>query len=69
MCLFLSLKMEGEEYEMGMVWKNGRMWCGNWRYIRGVVGWMVVFIGIVMGKWGVVERIGFDEERVRRLGI
>lgn len=48
--LFLSLKMDPQDYQMAMVWKNGSIWSANWTYITAVLPWMLLFIPIQIGR-------------------
>ncbi|UTL72918.1 iron ABC transporter permease FeuC [Bacillus halotolerans] len=67
--LFLSLKMDPQDYEMAMVWKNGSIWSANWTYITAVLPWMLLFIPILLAKSRLLDTIRFDEDTVRSLGI
>lgn len=67
--LFLSLKMDPQDYQMAMVWKNGSIWSANWTYITAVLPWMLLFIPILIGKSRLLDTIRFDEDTVRSLGI
>ncbi|MED2947431.1 iron ABC transporter permease FeuC [Bacillus subtilis] len=67
--LFLSLKMDPQDYQMAMVWKNGSIWSANWTYITAVLPWMLLFIPILISKSRLLDTIRFDEDTVRSLGI
>ncbi|KAF1678930.1 MULTISPECIES: iron ABC transporter permease FeuC [Bacillus] len=67
--LFLSLKMDPQDYQMAMVWKNGSIWSANWTYITAVLPWMLLFIPILLAKSRLLDTIRFDEDTVRSLGI
>ncbi|QIW78528.1 iron ABC transporter permease FeuC [Bacillus tequilensis] len=67
--LFLSLKMDPQDYQMAMVWKNGSIWSANWTYITAVLPWMLLFIPILIAKSRLLDTIRFDEDTVRSLGI
>ncbi len=67
--LFLSLKMDPQDYEMAMVWKNGSIWSANWMTITAILPWLIVFIPLLMAKTSLLDTIRFDEDTVKSLGV
>lgn len=67
--LFLSLKMDPQDYEMAMVWKNGSIWSANWTYITAILPWLLVFIPALFAKSRLLDTIRFNEDTVKSLGI
>ncbi len=67
--LFLSLKMDPQDYEMAMVWKNGSIWSANWMTITAILPWLILFIPLLMAKTSLLDTIRFDEDTVKSLGV
>lgn len=53
--LYLSLKMNPNDHEMAMVWKNGSIWSANWTYIQAALPWLLVLIPFLLMKSGLLE--------------
>ncbi|MDA1476670.1 FecCD family ABC transporter permease [Bacillus changyiensis] len=67
--LYLSLKMNPNDFEMAMLWRNGSMSAANWTYIQAALPWFLLFIPFLIAKSHVLDTIRFDEDIVKSLGV
>ncbi|MDA7025408.1 iron ABC transporter permease [Bacillus sp. CLL-7-23] len=67
--LYLSLKMNPNDFEMAMLWRNGSISAANWTYIQAALPWLLLFIPFLIAKSHVLDTIRFDEDIVKSLGI
>ncbi len=69
MTLYLSLKMNPQDFETATVWLTGSIWNANWRFIAALLPWLVVFIPVVWGKAHLLDLFQLKEDSVKSLGI
>ncbi|ASB87040.1 iron ABC transporter permease [Bacillus sonorensis] len=67
--LYLSLKMNPNDYEMAMVWKNGSIGSANWAYIQAALPWFLLLIPFLLAKSRLLDTIRFHEDTVKSLGV
>lgn len=67
--LYVSLKMNPQDFEMAKVWFLGSIWSANWEYILSVLPWLVVFIPVVLGKSYVLDLLQLGEDSAKSLGV
>lgn len=67
--LYLSLKMNPNDYEMAMVWRNGSIGSANWTYIQAALPWFLLLIPFLLAKCRLLDTIRFHEDTVKSLGV
>lgn len=69
LCLYLSLKMNAQDFEMATVWLTGSIWNANWDYIISMLPWLLVLIPIIMRKSTILDLFQLEENSVKGLGV
>ncbi|MCM3145765.1 iron ABC transporter permease [Brevibacillus sp. MER 51] len=67
--LYLSLKMNPNDFEMATVWLSGSIWSANWTHIAGMLPWLVILIPVLMRKVHILDLLQLGEESVKNLGV
>ncbi|WP_213583064.1 iron ABC transporter permease [Paenibacillus sp. J2TS4] len=67
--LFLSLKMNANDFEMAVVWNSGSIYNANWKYILAALPWLLVLIPIIIRKSYILDLFQLHEDSVISLGI
>jgi len=67
--LYLSLKMNPQDFEMATVWLTGTIWNANWPYIAAMLPWLVLFVPIIIRKSPVLDLLQLGEDRAKGLGV
>ncbi|WP_339195300.1 iron ABC transporter permease [Aeribacillus sp. FSL W8-0870] len=67
--MFLSLKMNPQDFEMATVWLNGSIWNANWKYIVSILPWFVILVPIIIKKSYILDLLQLGEDRAIGLGI
>ncbi|OPA79470.1 iron ABC transporter permease [Paenibacillus selenitireducens] len=67
--LFLSLKMNPQDFEMATVWLTGSIWNANWAYIAAMLPWLLILLPIVYRKAHLLDLLQLEEISVKGLGV
>lgn len=67
--LYLSLKMNPQDFEMATVWFTGSIWNANWKYIVPVFLWLVILVPIVIRKSYILDLLQLGEDIATGLGV
>jgi iron complex transport system permease protein len=67
--LFLTLKMNAQDFEMAAVWASGSIYNSNWKYIVSIIPWLVILTPVILRKHYILDLFQLDEDSVRSLGI
>ncbi|PWJ92150.1 iron ABC transporter permease [Oceanotoga sp. DSM 15011] len=67
--LFISLKMNPDDYEMAMTWLSGSTYNANWNYILGMIPWFLIFIPYIIKKSDVLDIMQLEDENIISLGV
>ncbi|MDQ0297935.1 iron complex transport system permease protein [Salibacterium salarium] len=67
--LYVSLKMNPQDYEMATVWFLGSIWNANWQFIVSILPWLIIFIPIILTKSHVLDLFQLGETKAKSLGV
>lgn len=67
--LYLSLKMNAQDFEMATVWLTGSIWNANWDYIVSMLPWLLILVPVIMRKSTILDLFQLEENSVKGLGV
>ncbi|MBD1382818.1 FecCD family ABC transporter permease [Metabacillus arenae] len=67
--LYVSLKMNPQDFEMATVWFTGSIWNANWEYILSMLPWLVILVPIIIRKSYILDIFQLGEESATGLGV
>ncbi|UFJ60872.1 iron ABC transporter permease [Anoxybacillus sediminis] len=67
--IYLSLKMNPQDYEMAAVWLTGSIWNANWNYVLSMIPWFLLLVPVVFRKAPILDVLQLGEESVKGLGV
>lgn len=67
--LYLSLKMNPQDFEMATVWMTGTIWNANWVFITSVLPWLVLLVPVIIFKAPVLDLFQMGEDAAKSLGV
>ncbi|MNO59559.1 Iron-uptake system permease protein FeuC [compost metagenome] len=67
--LYVSLKMDPQNFEMAAVWLAGSVYNANWRQILATLPWLVIFIPIIWRRAAVLDLLQLHEVSVKGVGV
>lgn len=67
--LFVSLKMDPQNYEMAAVWLAGSVYSANWRQVLSTLPWLVILIPVIWRRAAVLDLMQLHEVSVKGLGV
>ncbi|PZD93740.1 iron ABC transporter permease [Paenibacillus sambharensis] len=50
LAMYISLKMNPQDFEMAAVWMAGSIYNANWRFVLAVLPWLLVLIPVIWSK-------------------
>lgn len=67
--LYISLKMDPQNFEMATVWLAGSINNANWRQILSTLPWLIILTPIIWRKGAVLDLMQLHEVSVKGLGV
>lgn len=67
--LYLSLKMNPQDYESAVVWLAGSIHNANWLYITAMLPWLILLIPYIWYKSNALDVMQLEEISVQGLGV
>ncbi|GGA30085.1 FecCD family ABC transporter permease [Paenibacillus physcomitrellae] len=67
--LYLSLKMNPQDFEMAVVWLAGSIWNSNWTYILCMLPWLLVLIPFIIRRAYLLDLYQLGEPAAKGLGV
>ncbi len=67
--LYVSLKMNPQDFEMATVWLTGSIYGASWEQVLTTLPWLLVLIPVIWRKAGVLDVMQLHETSVVGLGI
>lgn len=67
--LYVSLKMDPENFEMATVWLAGSINNANWRQILSTLPWLVLLTPVIWRRAAVLDLLQLHEVSVRGVGV
>lgn len=67
--MYISLKMNPQDFEMATVWLSGSIYGANWEQVLGILPWLLVLIPVIWRKAAVLDIMQLHESSVVGLGV
>nr|WP_245742240.1 iron ABC transporter permease [Fontibacillus panacisegetis] len=67
--LYISLKMNAQDFEMAAVWSVGSIYSANWLYVLAALPWVVILGIVIYRKSYLLNYFQLEESSVKSLGI
>ncbi|MBU5350680.1 iron ABC transporter permease [Paenibacillus barcinonensis] len=67
--LYISLKMDPQDFEMATVWLAGSIYSKNWLQIAAVLPWLVLLIPVIWWRAYKLNLLHLDEVSVSGIGL
>jgi iron complex transport system permease protein len=67
--LYISLKMNANDFEMAAVWTSGSIYNANWIYIYAILPWIICLGALLYRKSYLLNYFQLHDNSVRSLGI
>ncbi|MCR8641647.1 iron ABC transporter permease [Paenibacillus sp. N1-5-1-14] len=67
--LFLTLKMNPNDFEMALMWNSGSVYHADWRYIVSILPWLLILIPFILRKAYILDILQLKEDTVLSLGV
>ncbi|MBD8006808.1 FecCD family ABC transporter permease [Bacillus norwichensis] len=67
--LFISLKMNPQDFEMATVWLSGSIYSASWEQVISLLPWAVCIIPFLIWKAPILNVLQFDEVTITGLGV
>ncbi|MGE7091476.1 FecCD family ABC transporter permease [Lysinibacillus sp. NPDC048646] len=67
--LFLSLKMNAQDYESAAVWMAGSIYNANWIFVTAMLPWLIILGFYVYRKSYLLDYFQLEEDSITSLGI
>ncbi|MFC4600894.1 FecCD family ABC transporter permease [Cohnella hongkongensis] len=67
--LFLTLRMNAQDFEMVAVWTSGSIYNANWKYIVSVLPWFAALMPVIYARSHTLNLLQLDDDSVRSVGV
>ncbi len=67
--LFISLKMNPQDFEMATVWLSGSIYSASWQQVMSMLPWVIVLIPLLIWKAPILDTLQLHEVTVVGLGV
>ncbi|MEF2967097.1 iron ABC transporter permease [Paenibacillus sp. M1] len=67
--MYVSLKMNPQDYEAAVVWLYGSLYGANWKFVVAMLPWLLVLPLVVWSRSHVLDLFQMNEDNVKGLGV
>ncbi|MFC4101244.1 FecCD family ABC transporter permease [Paenibacillus xanthanilyticus] len=67
--LYVSLKMNPQDFEMAAVWLAGSVYNANWTYVVSMLPWLLVLVPFIWMKSYVLDVLQLEEDSAAGVGV
>jgi len=67
--LYISLKMNPQDFEMATVWLAGSIYSATWKHVATTLPWLLVLTPVIWRKSAVLDLLQLHETSVKGLGV
>lgn len=67
--LYLSLKLNPQDFEMATVWLLGSVWNTDWKSIASILPWLLLFVPVILYRSRVIDLFRLGDEAAKGLGV
>ncbi|GEN86814.1 FecCD family ABC transporter permease [Oceanobacillus sojae] len=67
--LYISLKMNPQDFEMATVWMSGSIYSASWAQITAILPWIICFVPILIWRSSILNVLQLDEISTMGIGV
>lgn len=67
--LFISLKMNPQDFEMATVWLSGSIYSASWQQVISMLPWVIIIIPLIIWKTPILNILQLHEVAIIGLGV
>ncbi|MFE5321120.1 FecCD family ABC transporter permease [Paenibacillus sp. NPDC056579] len=67
--MYISLKMNPQDFEMATVWLSGSVWNANWRFVAAALPWLVVLVPFIWWKSRLLDLFQLQQDSAVSVGV
>lgn len=67
--MYISLKMNPQDFEMATVWMSGSVWNANWHYVVAALPWLIICVPFIWFKSRKLDLLQFERDSAMSLGV
>ncbi|GIO84452.1 iron ABC transporter permease [Paenibacillus faecis] len=67
--MYVSLKMNPQDYEMAAVWLSGSLHGANWKFVAAMLPWLLIIPLVIWLRSSVLDLLQLGEENAKGLGV
>ncbi|MGM9986168.1 MAG: FecCD family ABC transporter permease [Bacillaceae bacterium] len=67
--LYVSLKMNPQDFEMATVWLSGSIYSASWAQIVAILPWIVLLVPILLWKSSILNVLQLDDVTTTGIGV
>ncbi|MFP3391593.1 FecCD family ABC transporter permease [Brevibacillus sp. SIMBA_040] len=67
--IYVSLKMNPQDFEMAVVWLAGSIYSANWKFVVTMLPWIIVLAPILCWRAPILDLFQLEEDSTKSLGV
>jgi len=67
--MYVSLKMNPQDFEMATVWLSGSVWNANWRFVTAALPWLVLLVPFIWRKSRLLDLFQLERDSAVSVGV
>ncbi|WP_195574887.1 FecCD family ABC transporter permease [Paenibacillus sp. 1001270B_150601_E10] len=67
--MFVSLKMNPQDYEMAVVWLAGSIYSANWKFVLAMLPWVILLPPLIWTRYRALDVLQLEEISAKGLGL
>lgn len=67
--LYISLKMNPQDFEMATVWLSGSIYSATWKHVVTILPWLLILVPVIWRKAPILDLLQLNETSVKGLGV
>ena len=67
--IFISLKMNPQDFEMATVWLSGSIYSATWKHVVTILPWIVILVPIIWRRAYILDIMQLGEISLKGLGV
>ncbi|UOQ83378.1 FecCD family ABC transporter permease [Gracilibacillus salinarum] len=67
--LYISLKMDPQDFEAATMWMTGSIWSANWQKIVSIIPWFVIILPFILIRASHLDLFYLGEDTAKNVGL
>ncbi|WP_312114272.1 FecCD family ABC transporter permease [Brevibacillus reuszeri] len=67
--IYVSLKMNPQDFEMAVVWLAGSIYSANWKFVVTMLPWIIILAPILIWRAPILDLFQLEEDSTKSLGV